>query len=130
MFFDDAPPHSSNFETPESSLRFRMMVAEFLHDWFEVMSQVAYQTHRACEFFVQNGSPLNRHHGPFGSRAWRDSSAGSNGSIDIDKLRECLQSMDPSEAAKVMHAVQTMQAMEAMLRRYGSRANEAEGDAW
>jgi hypothetical protein len=129
MFFDDTPPHSSNFETPESSLRFRMMVGEFLHDWFEVMSQVAYQTHRACEFFVQNGSPLSRQQGPFGPRAWRGPSA-SNDPVDMDKLRECLQSMDPLQAAQVMHAVQTMQAMEAMLRRYRSQANEGGGDAW
>ena len=34
----------------------------------------------------------------------------------MDKLRQCLQSMDPMQAARVMHAVQTMQAMEAMLK--------------
>jgi len=130
MFFDDAPPHASGFETPESNLRFRMMVAEFLHDWFEVMSQVAYQTHRACEFFVQDGGPLNRQHGPNGSRSWRGPAEASNYPIDMDKLRECLQPMDPMQAAQVMHAVQTMQAMEAMLRRYRSRGNDPEAAAW
>src|SRR5262249_1829009 len=82
MFFDDAPPHASGFETPESNLRFRMMVAEFLHDWFEVMSQVAYQTHRACEFFVQDGGPLNRQYGPHGFRSWRGPAEASNHPID------------------------------------------------
>jgi organic hydroperoxide reductase OsmC/OhrA len=33
-------------------------------------------------------------------------------------------------AAWVMHAVQTMQAMEDMLQRQRSRANQAEGAAW
>jgi hypothetical protein len=33
-------------------------------------------------------------------------------------------------AARVMHAVQTMQAMEAMLKRRRARANQAEEAAW
>jgi hypothetical protein len=136
MFFDDAPSHPSGSDTPESSLRFGMMLAELWHDWFEAMSEVAYQTHRACEFFVQNGGSPNGQYGPFnfrepfGFRSWRSPSEGLNGSIDMDKLKQCLQSMDPIQAARVIHAVQTMQAMEAMLKRRRSRANEAEGAAW
>jgi hypothetical protein len=54
MFSDDAQLHSSPFYPSESKLRFRMMLVELLwREWFETMSQVAYQTHRACEFFVQ-----------------------------------------------------------------------------
>jgi hypothetical protein len=136
MFFDDAPPHPSGSDTPESSLRFGMMLAELWHDWFEAMSEVAYQTHRACEFFVQNGGSPNGQYGrfnfrePFDFRSSRSPSEGPNGSIDMDKLKQCLQSMDPMQAARVMHAVQTMQAMEAMLKRRRSRANQAEGAAW
>ena len=48
----------------------------------------------------------------------------------MDKLKQCLQSMDSTQAARVMHAVQTMQAMEDMLQRQKSRTNEAEGAAW
>jgi hypothetical protein len=33
----------------------------------------------------------------------------------MDKLRECLQAMDPARAARVLHAFQTMQAIKAML---------------
>jgi hypothetical protein len=136
MFFDDARPHSSDSDTPESGIRFAMVLAELWHDWFEAMSEVAYQTHRACEFFVQNGETLKGQYGrfifrePFDFRASRSEYEGPNGSIDIDKLKECLQSMDSMQATRVMHAVQMMQAMEAMLRRRRSRASQAEGAAW
>ena len=42
----------------------------------------------------------------------------------MKKLEECLQSMDSMQAAQVLHAVQIMQAMEAVLQRRKSRANE------
>jgi hypothetical protein len=136
MFFDDARPYSSDSDTPESGIRFAMVVAELWHDWFEAMSEVAYQTHRACEFFAQNGGSLKGQYGPFNFRepfdfrAPRSEYEGPNGSIDMDKLKECLQSMDSMQAARVIHAVQMMQAMEAMLKRRRSRANQAEGAAW
>jgi hypothetical protein len=38
--------------------------------------------------------------------------------------------MDPAQAARVIHAVQTMHAMEAMLKARRARANEAEGAPW
>ena len=131
MFSDKRSRIRQTSDTPESSLRFGMMLAELWHDWFEAMSQVAYQTHRACEFLAENGAPLNGRHGAFRfpfARAVHPK--GSNGSIDMDKLKQCLQSMDPMQAAQVMHAVQMMQAMEAMLKRRRSRAEEAEGAAW
>ena len=136
MFFDDARPHSSDADIPESGIRFAMMLGELWHDWLEAMSEVAYQTHRACEFFAQNGASAKGQYGPFNVREPFDFRAspsehdGQNGSIDMDKLRECLQSMDSMQAARVMHAVQMMQAMEAILKRRRSRANQAEGSAW
>ena len=136
MFFDDARSHSSDADIPESGIRFAMMFGELWHDWLEAMSEVAYQTHRACEFFAQNGASSKGQHGPFNFREAFDFRAspsdhgGPNGSIDMDKLRESLQSMDSMQAARVMHAVQMMQTMEAILRRRRSRANQAEGDAW
>ena len=130
MFFDDVQPHPSSSESSKSNLGLRMMVAEFLHDWFEIMSQVAYQTHRACEFFVANESPLSRHQGRFGPRSWNGLFGESSSSIDMEKLKECLRPMEPTQAAQVVHAVQTMHAMEAMLRRYRSRVDETEGAAW
>src|SRR6266566_977501 len=139
MFFDDAQQHPSESDIPESGIRFAMMLAELWHDWFEAMSEVAYQTHRSCEFFVRHGKSPNCQHGRFNFRepcdfrdfrASRSPYEGPNGSIDVDKLKECLQSMDPMQAARVMHAVQMMQAMDAMLKRRRSRMNQAEGTAW
>jgi hypothetical protein len=128
MFSDYA--HPSDPDRPASNLRFSMMVAELWHDWFEAMSELAYRTHRACEFIAENGGIRNGGYGSFNFRPPRGSSEGPDGSIDMDKLKQCLQSMDPREAAQVAYAVQVMQAMEAMARRRRSRANEAEGDPW
>lgn len=126
MSSDSGQPHQSSFDTSELSV----MLAELWNDWFETMSDVAYQTHRACEFFLEKGGSPNRQHGPFDSPPWRSPSEGPSGSIDMDKLRLCLQAMEPMQAARVIHAVQMMQAMEAMLKRKRSRASEAHGTPW
>jgi hypothetical protein len=93
------------------------MLAEIWHDWLEAISDVAYQTHRTCEFLAENTNPS-----PFD--AYSHQSDGANSSIDMKKLAECLQSMDSMQAARVIHAVQMMQAMEATLQRRRSRAKE------
>jgi hypothetical protein len=129
MFSNNAQPHMSSSDTPESRLPFGML-GELWYDWFETLSQVAYQTHRAFEFLAENGGPSNARFGPFDFRSSRGPSDGLNGSIDIEKLKQCLQSMDPMQAAQIMHAVQTMHAMEAMLKKRKSPANEPEGAAW
>src|ERR1700675_3470195 len=103
MFSDNWPPHPSGSDTPESRHRLGMMVAEFWHDWLETMSRVAYQTHRACEFLAENGGPANGQYGPFDPRFSRGPSEWPDGSIDMDKLKQCLQSMDPAQAAQIMH---------------------------
>jgi hypothetical protein len=130
MFSESERPHHSSFDTPESGLRFGMMLAEVWHDWFAAMSQVAYQTHRACEFLAENGAVLNRPFEAFDFRSARGQSESANGAVDFEKLKQCLQSLDPMDAAKVMHAVQTMQLMEAMLKKRQSRGEEAEETAW
>jgi hypothetical protein len=107
-----------------------MMVAELWHDWFETMSHVAYQAHKTCEVLAETGAPPNGSYGPFSYGASRAESEMQNSSVDMDKLKECLQSMEPMQAARVMHAVQTMQAMEAMLKKRKARAAESEGTAW
>lgn len=122
--------HPSDPDTPESNLRFSMMLAELWHDWFEAMSEVAYRTHRACEFFAENGGHSNGRYGPFDFRSPRGQSDGSDGPIDMDKLKQCLQSMDPMQATRVMYAVQMMQALEAMAKRRRSRAPEPEEAPW
>jgi hypothetical protein len=129
MFSDD-PRHPSSSDAPESGHRIGAMVAEIWQDWFEAMSEVAYQTHRACEFFIENGGPSSGRYGPFDFRSWRGAFEGSSGSIDIEKLKQCLQPMDPMQAAQVVHAVQMMQAMETMLKRQRSRAAEAGQTPW
>ena len=116
--------HPSGSDTPESDPRLSMMLAELWHDWFEAMSEVAYRTHRACEVLAENGGLSNGGYGPFAFRSPRGPSDGSGGPIDLDKLKQCLQSMDPIQATRVMHAVQMMEALEAMVRRRRSRAQE------
>ena len=130
MFSHDAHPHSSDRDGPESNVRLGMMVAELWNDWFEAMSHVAYQTHRACEFLAENGGPPNGKYAPFDYGPSRGPAEEQNATVDMDKLRESLQALDPLQAARVVHAVQTMQAMEAMLKRQRARATEPEGDAW
>jgi len=119
MFYDNARQHPSSSDTHDSSARVDMVLAEFWHDWFEVLSQVAYETHRACEFLAENGG-----------RSSRGPSEGLNVSIDMDKLKDCLRPMEPVQATQVMHAVRMMQAMEAMLKRQRSRTGEVEEAAW
>jgi len=109
-------------DAAESGSRFRVMLAEIWHDWFEAISDVAYQTHRACDLLAANSNPSTFKYGPFDG-PWHQSE-GANSSIDMKKLEECLQSMDSMQAARVIHAVQMMQAMEAMLQRRRSRAKE------
>lgn len=130
MFSDNAPPHPPGFYLPESSLRFGMKLAQLWHEWFVTMSQVTYQTHRACELFVRNGGTSNGQYGASDFRSSRSPSQATNDAIDMEKLKQCLQSMDAVQAARVMYAVQTMQVMETILKRQRSGANEAEGDAW
>jgi len=130
MFSGNSRPHPFDFDGPDSGPRVGMMVAELWHDWIEAISEVAYQTHRACEFFIENEGPLKERYGRFDFRRAYRSSEGQNGSIDLERLNDCLQSMDPAQAARVLHAVQMMQAMEAILKRRRSRANETEETPW
>ncbi|SRR6266568_2829539 len=130
MFSENPRSHPSSSDTPEAGLRFGMMLAEIWHDWFEAMSEVAYQTHKACEVFIDNGGPSYRRYGPFDFRSSANPFEDPNGSIDMDKLKECLRALDPIQAARVMHAVQMIQAMESMLRRRRSRTNEPQENAW
>jgi hypothetical protein len=130
MFSGHWPPHPPGSDTPESKLRLSMMLAEIWHEWFETLSQVAYKTHRACEFLAENGAAAAGPFGPFDPRSAQGPSEWPDSSIDMDKLKQCLQSMEPTQAAQVMHAVQTMQAMEAILKGRRARANDADGTAW
>jgi hypothetical protein len=129
MFADNGQPHSSASDTPESAHRVGIMLAELWHEWFGAMSQVAYQTHRACEFMAANGGPPIGGVGPFDFLSGRSPFEGHRGPVDMEKLKECLRPLEPTQAARVIHAVQMMQAMEVMLSKRRSRA-EQEGAAW
>jgi hypothetical protein len=126
MFSGYAHPSDSD----ESNLRFAMMLGELWHDWFEAVSELAYRTHRACEVLAENDVLSSGRFGSFSSRPPRGPFEGRADSIDMEKLKQCLQSMDPAQATRVMHAVQVMQAMEAMAGRRRSRAKEAEPAPW
>ena len=130
MFSDGEHPHYSHSDGPGSRLRFGMMLAEVWHDWFAALSEVAYQTHRACEFLAENGESLNRKFDPFDFRPGRGRSEESSDSIDMDRLKECLQSLDPMDAARVFHAVQVMQIMEGLRKKRKSRGDEEEEATW
>jgi hypothetical protein len=130
MFSDGEHPHHSSSDAFESRHRLGMMFAEVWHDWFAAMSEVAYQTHRACEFLAENGGSLERQFSAFDFRPSRGQSERSNGPVDLEQLKECLQSLDATDAARVLHAVQLVQAMEAMLRKRRSRGDEAEEATW
>jgi len=120
----------SSFDAPEAVFRLGTIVAEIWQDWLQTMSQVAYQTHRACEFLAENGGQSIAQFRPLGSASSRGRSERTTGPIDIHRLRQCLQSMDPDQASQVVHAVQMMEAMETMLKGQRSRPNDAEGSAW
>jgi hypothetical protein len=128
MFSDS--PHPSSSDERESRRRNGPMLAELWQEWFETMSDVAYETHRACEYLAKNGVPPKGPPGPFDFRPSGGPFEPSNDPIDMDKLRHCLESLDPIQAARVVYAVQAMQAMETMLSKRRSRANESDKPAW
>jgi hypothetical protein len=128
MFYQNAQPHSSNSRMPfESNLRFGVTLAQFLHEWFEAMAQMADLTRRACDLFVENGGASTTQAKP---PSPRNASEQQSGSVDMEKLKQSLQSMDPMQAAQVMHAVQVMQTMEMMQRGQNARANGPQPTAW
>jgi hypothetical protein len=89
MFSDDAQPLSSRFDPPKSRPPFRMTLVELLwREWFETMSQVAYQRKEPASFFVQNGSPTNGRFGPFDLRSSHSASEGPNGRLTWTNLSD------------------------------------------
>jgi len=130
MFSDYTQSHPFGSDSADSRMHFRTLLGEFWHDWLETVSDVAYQTHKACEFFAENGGASGGRSGPFEFRSPRGSPERPDGPIDMDKLRDCLQSMDPMQAMRVIHAVQMMQAVESMVRGRRPRTRETEASPW
>jgi hypothetical protein len=131
MVSDNWPPDSptsdpretrQNSDTRETRHRYSSVLGELWQDWFETLSDVAYQTHKACDVLAKNG-PSNSKADPFGNPP-------SSDPVDMDKLAKCLQSLDPKQAARVIYAVQAMQAMEGLLERRRARADGPRRSVW
>jgi len=130
MASDHAQPHPPGSDTRESKRRIGIMLAEFWQEWFEAMSEVAYETHKACEYFARTGASANEAPAPFDFRPSDMPFDLSGDSVDVDKLKQCLQPLDTAQATRVIFAVQAMQAMEAMLQKRRSQVDESEDTSW
>jgi hypothetical protein len=120
MLFDS--PHANGSDDRESRRRLGSVFAELWQEWFETVSELALETHQMCEYISRSRAFDKDAYGPFGQFAQFGGVSGEP--IDIDKLKQCLQSMDPAQATRVLYAVQAMHAMEAMLERYRARERE------
>jgi hypothetical protein len=135
MVSDNWPPDPPTSDTREAKhsdareakQRRGSILSELWQDWFEALSDVAYHAHEACDLLAKNG-PTNGRSGFFASGPF--SAPPTDEPIDMDKLAQCLQSLEPKQAARVMYAVQTMQAMETLWEARRSRADTPRKAAW
>jgi hypothetical protein len=93
--------------------------ADLMHQMLLKAAEVADHTRKACQAFAQQGGMA---HAPFGLNAafappGSSATARPGAPVDMEKLRQLLQTMDPVQAAQVVHAVQVVQAMEDARRR-------------
>lgn len=103
----------------EAILRMMMAQADIMHQMLLKAAEVVDHARKACQAFAeQSGTAYT----PFGS-ATAFSTPGSPGTarpgghVDIETLKQSLRTMDPVQAAQVLHAVQVMQAMDGVHRR-------------
>jgi hypothetical protein len=134
MVSDNWPPDPPTSDTQEEkhshareAKRRGSILSELWQDWFEALSDVAYHAHQACDLLAKNG-PTNGRSGFFASGPFSGLPSGEP--IDMDKLAQCLQSLEPKQAARVMYAVQAMQAMETLWETRRSRADAPRKAAW
>jgi hypothetical protein len=115
-------------------LRSAITAAEFWCHWFETMAEMARQARQACQLFTDAGMARPEQHGaPATAAPWaaaRPDGTRPDDSVDLKQLRESLKSMDPRQAAQVLHAVQMVQAMDRMQQRQRSRPNGATAGIW
>jgi hypothetical protein len=100
-------------------LRMATAQADLMHQMFLKAAEVADHTRKACQAFAEQAGPA---YAPFGSSPGfappgSPGNARPGAPVDLEKLRQSLQTMDPVQAAQVMHAVQVVQAMEGARRR-------------
>jgi hypothetical protein len=126
-------------------LRMAMAQADVMHQMLLKAAEVLDEVRKACQAFAEHGGAA---YAPFGSTA-AFSTAGSPstpgspptpgspstpgspgmarpvGPVDMEKLKQSLQTMDPIQAAQVLHAVHVVQAMDGAHRR-----QQAAGSGW
>jgi hypothetical protein len=126
-------------------LRMAMAQADVMHQMLLKAAEVVDHTRKAYQAFTEHGAAA---YAPFGSTAafstpgWPStpgspsapgspSTPGSPGMarpvgpIDMEKLKQSLQTMEPVQAAQVLHAVHVVQAMDVAHRR-----QQASGSGW
>jgi hypothetical protein len=121
------PPGAASFEAMR---QFFMSRAEFWSHTLQMMShavadaaRVAAEAGRACAMMGAQGENFFAPPGgPYAPPPPAD--------IDVDKLREGLKGMDPEQSARVLYAVQMMQAMDAMRKSSASDSTGKAKDAW
>jgi hypothetical protein len=108
-------------------LRMAMAQADVMHQMLLKAAEVLDEIRNACQAFAEHGGAA---YAPFSSTA-AFSTAGSPGMarpvgpVDMEKLKQSLQTMDPIQAAQVLHAVHIVQAMDGAHRR-----QQAAGSGW
>jgi hypothetical protein len=111
-------------------LRLAMAQAEFWHHAFHTLALMAQQARKAYEPFADHAPGFSGPGNSGGAAAPGGAAEAPDGSVDMHKLRESLKSMDPIQAGQVLHAVQTMQAMDMMRRKRSSPQNGAARQEW
>nr|UXE44361.1 hypothetical protein Hi04_10k_c209_00023 [uncultured bacterium] len=103
----------------DAMLRMATAQADLMHQMLLKAAEVADHTRKACQAFAEQGGMA---YAPFGSNAafatpGSSATARPGAPVDMDKLRQSLQTMDPVQAAQVIHAVQVVQVMDDARRR-------------
>jgi hypothetical protein len=113
------PPPQNGSPSVDAILRTATAQADLMHQILLKAAEVVDHTRKACQAFAeQSGAAC----APLGSTA-AFATPGSPGTarpgapVDMEKLKQSLQTMDPVQAAQVLHAVQVVQAMDSAHRR-------------
>lgn len=112
----------------DASLQIAMTQADVMHQTLLKAAEMVDHARNACRAFAEHGGVAYAPVGPTPPFSMPGSSgpARPGGSVDMERLRQSLQTMDPTQAAQVLHAVQVVQAMDASYRRQRG----ADSSAW
>ena len=115
-----AAPVAQNTAFPfDATMRMAMTQAESMHQMLLKMAEFFIQICKAHQAFAEQGWTM---YAPSGSTAApptpaSPSTARPGAPVDVEQLKQLLQTMDPIQAAQVLHAVQLVQAMDYVHRR-------------